>query len=233
MWKSLNGIVKNGDNYMVSTDGTLKNTVTGNKLKGSIKDNGYIQVPLSLEGKKIKYYLHRLVALAFIPNPEGKPEVNHEDGNKLNCHVDNLEWVTRLENVQHAFETGLVNQDGSDNWKAVLDEDKVKQIKELYTTGKYKQNQLAEQFGVDKQTINNILNGKSWTHVKIDKEIKIHSGKSGENNSQSKLTEDDVRKIRELHATGKYSYRKLGEMFGISKTVAGHIVTFKTWKHVV
>lgn len=63
---------------------------------------GYCRVRLSKEGKNIKYLIHRLVALAFIPNPENKPQVNHKDGNKSKNHKNNLEWATRSENMQHA-----------------------------------------------------------------------------------------------------------------------------------
>lgn len=66
-------------------------------------------VQLWKNGKAKLIYVHRLVAEAFIPNPENKPQVNHIDGNPLNNNVSNLEWMTVLENVTHAFATGLMN----------------------------------------------------------------------------------------------------------------------------
>lgn len=71
------------------------------------KRTGYFQVSLWKNNKGTWFYIHRLLAQAFIPNPEGKPEVNHKDGNRQNNSLDNLEWATRIENAQHAVRTGL------------------------------------------------------------------------------------------------------------------------------
>ncbi len=68
---------------------------------------GYERVTIYKNGKRKDFQVHRLVADAFIPNPDNKPQVNHIDGNKLNNVVENLEWVTRSENQLHAKRTGL------------------------------------------------------------------------------------------------------------------------------
>ncbi len=67
----------------------------------------YLGVTLTVEKNKKIHLLHRLVAQAFIPNPENKPEVNHKDGDKLNNDIRNLEWVTKSENGLHAYKMGL------------------------------------------------------------------------------------------------------------------------------
>ena len=72
------------------------------------KATTYRIVTLFKNGGQSNFYYHRLVAAAFIPNPEGKKEVNHIDGDKLNNRVKNLEWSTRSENAQHAYDTGLM-----------------------------------------------------------------------------------------------------------------------------
>ena len=101
--------------YKVTEDGTVMSFLKRNNhayiisdhprhtLKPMISKKGYLKVEL----KRKMYSIHRLVALAFIPNPKNKPQVNHKDGIKLHNYESNLEWVTCAENIQHAVRHGL------------------------------------------------------------------------------------------------------------------------------
>ena len=93
-WK----IIKGYTNYSVSENGQIRNNKTGRIYKTWLDTSGYPSLHL---GKDIKR-VHKLVAEAFIENPLNLTEVNHIDGNKLNCHKDNLEWCTHGENVLHS-----------------------------------------------------------------------------------------------------------------------------------
>lgn len=86
-------------------------------IKQTIGVSGYMECGICIEGKKKTMRVHRAVAIAFIPNPENKPQVNHKDGDKKNNLLSNLEWATRSENTQHAVTAGLWNGNG----KLVLD----------------------------------------------------------------------------------------------------------------
>lgn len=96
-------ITQVNDRYEVSSFGRVRNKATKQILNPSVATSGYLVVNLTFPGGIQKVFtIHRLVAQTFIPNPEGKPQVNHIDGNKTNPNAENLEWVSPKENSLHA-----------------------------------------------------------------------------------------------------------------------------------
>jgi len=93
--------------YAVTTFGRVWSCRRGIWLNQYDNSHGYMFVTLSVHGKVCELKVHRLVAEAFVPNPLGKPQVNHRNGIKTDCSVRNLEWVTARENMQHASDMGL------------------------------------------------------------------------------------------------------------------------------
>lgn len=103
-WRKIDGY-----DYSVSDDGQVRNDKTGIIKQNTENSHGYDKVDLYKDSKRTTVGVHRLVAKAFIENPDNKPHVNHKDGNKRNNKPENLEWVTAKENVQHAEQNGLTN----------------------------------------------------------------------------------------------------------------------------
>lgn len=105
-------VIPNFIKYAVSKEGYIYSFQSKRLLNSRVGVRGYNSHWLrnSTSGKRDHRYVHRLVAEAFIPNPENKPFINHIDGNKLNNHISNLEWCTAKENVQHSFKMGLARR---------------------------------------------------------------------------------------------------------------------------
>ena len=139
--------------YDVSNQGRVRH---GSRiLSGSVHSDNYILV--TLHGKQVP--VHRLVAEAFIPNGENKPEVNHIDGNKMNNAVDNLEWVTRAENQKHAVDNGLQPKP-TKTYQGKFTAEQREEIKRLWDSGTFSRRQLSKKFSVSHTCINDIINDK-------------------------------------------------------------------------
>lgn len=140
--------------YQVSEAGDVRKTTTGFIRKIETTPRGYQRIYVSKNNKYKRLALHRVVALAFLPQEPGKPEINHKDGNKANNHVSNLEWVTGKENVRHSV-WGLRNL-----------------IKAVIATNIDTGNErffdaivLADTAGFDIDAVHKALRGKQKTHM--------------------------------------------------------------------
>lgn len=152
--------VKDYPKYSITPNGDIVGP-KGN-LKPSITHDGYAYVTLYNASGRKKYKVHRLVADAFVPNPNNLPVVNHKDGNKLNNHPSNLEHTTVQGNTQHSFDNGLQEPlRGSTNGNAQLTEPDVLAIRASTDTAPV----LAERYGVSKSLIYQIRSRKRWAHI--------------------------------------------------------------------
>ena len=150
-----------GENFLICENGNIIRIKYWNKsVREYVKQtehNGYLVVGLCSK----QYRVHRLVAQAFIDNPENKPQVNHKDGNKLNNCVDNLEWVTSRENIIHAVENSLIDVVGDiKNFCGY----KVEQIKDGKVVGTFDTiSKASRETGVARSGIEKVLKGKQKT----------------------------------------------------------------------
>ena len=172
-WKIIEGFPK----YLISNKGRIKILSTLEDKKVFVKDDGYIATTLG-NGKQSYKYVHRLVAEAFIKNKHNKPQVNHINGIKGDNRSENLEWVTPAENIRHAIDTGLLQYKKKEKYiktskyskgeevnGSKLTPEEVIEIRVLWELREFKQVELAEKFGVDNSTINDIIRRKRWKHI--------------------------------------------------------------------
>lgn len=204
--------------YQVSNFGRVKRfykTKPPRILKQSISQNGYPNVNLCKDNSRQLQLVHRLVATAFIPNPDGKPQINHRDGDKRNNHAGNLEWCTAKENQQHSIKNGL-RKIGSEHRDAKLSKEEVLYIRnnpdEL--TGR----ELARKFKVVPTVIEYVQTGKSYKTI---------GGTIRNAKTQSPRLSNDVRnEIRHLYVkrSTEFGIYGLGRKYGVHPSTIWNII---------
>lgn len=156
-WLKINGYSR----YEVSNSGFIRSVI--NKNITIYIENGYKRISiLNDEGIHKKEYIHRLVAVSFISNPDNKPMVNHINGIKTDNRIENIEWCTAKENVNHAINNGLRFRYGGHLFQNKLTE---KDILEIRSKTGISRKELAIKYGVCEKTIYRVMSNRTWKGV--------------------------------------------------------------------
>ena len=172
VWKDIKGFE---GKYQISTLGNVRGLERLVPVNGGIKlyperllnpskeKDKYKYITLWHQSKSKSFFVHRLVAMAFIDNPNDYPSVNHIDGCKDNNCVENLEWCTHKQNSMHALKIGL-RKTGEDHHGAKLKNAQVRMIPELLEKG-FSQKAISVMYGVSYSTIKNVCQKRKWQYL--------------------------------------------------------------------
>lgn len=177
LWKDIKGYE---ELYQISNYGRVKSykmNIYGSLRTPKQNQKGYLQINISDKNHVTKtYQIHRLVAYAFIPNTDNKPQINHIDGNIKNNCVSNLEWCDAKYNMKHKF---ILNPDvnscicGEANGCSKLTAQEVSEIYNLAWSSKLTQAQIAEKYSISRSHVSTIKSGAVWKHVVTTEKLKI------------------------------------------------------------
>lgn len=142
-------------------------------LTPRLHTNGYLRVQLSKNKQKKDFYIHRLVALTFLPNLDNYKQINHKDLNKKNNNISNLEWCNSSYNQSHGFKNGARERDfykkislkGQGLRKYKLDCQRAERIRYLYENCEYTQVELGKMYGVSKTSVQEILKNRRYINA--------------------------------------------------------------------
>ena len=153
--------------YEVTKEGEIiSHSISGKQMVLSTSQSTkYKMVRLYLNGVTVQKYVHRLVAEQYCERPEGCNEVDHIDGDKFNNHADNLEWVTRAENMSRAYDGNLIDCRGTNSALSKTNEADVVEMRRLWDLREMKQGELSEMFNISRTQVSAIVNRKQWKHI--------------------------------------------------------------------
>lgn len=177
VWKDVTGFE---GLYMVSSFGRIKGCSKLIKhykggfsrrkeriLKTSEDRYGYLKVVLQRDKKRLHTTVHRVVAKAFLKNPNNLPQVNHEDGNKKNNRVDNLTWCNTSYNIRHAIDNGLIDHEkvsGENCYITNLTNELVLEIRDKMKNG-IKNKEIEKEYKLSRSAVSRIRNRKSFKNI--------------------------------------------------------------------
>lgn len=231
-------VVVNGKptRYNVSNTGLVLNTESGKLMTINHNEFGYQRTKISVDGKLYTLKIHRLVATAFIPNPENKSEVNHINPNKDLNWVGNLEWSTSKENKQHAILHGLYDnasflKQGSERPNSVYSDSIVHSVCKMLESGKQPK-EISAVLHVPVNLPNSIKYGGKWKYISSQYKIPRPNGIPGYDPSKRstgvRLSENRVHRICELIDSGA-STNDIAAKIGFSRNSIANIKNGKTW----
>jgi hypothetical protein len=223
--------------YRVGSDGSMwKDQGNGKfrKLKIFV-ERGIARVcVVKPNGKTAKVSVANLVLRSFgVPQPPGHRALRFPDDDPLNNSISNLRWAPISISLAG---TKSRRPTGEEHANCKLTDENVLEIREMAATGDYYYRDIAERYGIGKSTVQRIIKGESRRTASgpIDPpdtiRVPIHMQKGYIN--RSKLTEDDVRRVRYLHATGEFSVREIAELYRVTVGTIYHVLSGRSWGHV-
>lgn len=194
--------------YYVAENGNVFSTKRGGmvKLKLKLGKAGYYEFTPYVDGTKKTVLVHRLVAKAFLSNPDNKAEVNHKNGIKTDNRVENLEWVTKDENAKHASDMGLYKTQ-SDHGGSPYTEQQIRKACALLENKDLSYVDISKVSGVSEQTLNRICYGMAWQSVAEEYDLP--------RKNRQWLSEEEVKSICDLLSCG-YKVREVSEKLNYS-----------------
>lgn len=220
--------------YIVSNTGVIVNTETKNRLVYSVDKDGYFRCRLSVNGSPKHTGVHRVVASAFIPNPENKPQVNHMNTNKQCNWYQNLEWCTNKENIEHARSMGLedhLGRRGEENNKNIYSEEQIRKACKMMEDPNNRPYYISKVTGVSKIGLYNLRHGNIWTHITKDYHFPEKNFRIGENSINAKYTENQIREICKRLEKG-IAPGKISKELGVHDMLVQSIRKGRAWTHI-
>lgn len=244
--------LKNFKNYEIDKNGNifaykrLRDFKTGYyykwiKLNPSNVFGGYSQISIfnNISGKYKTYFVHRLVALTFIPNPKNKPQVNHIDGNKHNNCVENLEWVTASENMKHAHKIGLQPSTAGElnSMSKITNKKAINLIRDILN-GKTNE-EVALKYDLHPRYVSLVRHKKRWKSIWDNFYRDQNTLKSAKQVDRSKIdyqsykiNRSDQLEILDLIVNKKLLLKDIAKKYKLDPSHLSRISRKQTWKNV-